>query len=343
MAIYPDKKDGKLTGRFRVELQRGTERYRKRWDSYAEAQVDEARVMAAWDRGEAPTGVLAPVAATSVHTVASVTKVARGELWRNQSSEESAWAHMREMGRIFGENRSLEEVDTVVIDAIARELTSRGKQDTTVNRYLSHFRTFLVYARDRKWMSRTAFDEIKWAWRKETPGRIRWITRTEEAGMKAFLLSKGQEAMWHFIKVAIETGCRRSELLTAKLDQINGNRLHLWKTKTDQARTIPMSDATRTMLVDLIEAGTMPSKRGLRSWWDRMALQMGLDKDDDFVFHTCRHTCATRLLDAGVDILIIKEWLGHSRIETTLRYTHVKPKNLEAALLAVGELSSRAA
>ena len=41
MAIYPDKKDGKLTGRFRVELQRGKERYRRRWDSLKEAQADE--------------------------------------------------------------------------------------------------------------------------------------------------------------------------------------------------------------------------------------------------------------------------------------------------------------
>lgn len=343
MAIYPDKKDGKLTGRFRVELQRGKERYRKRFDSFAEAQANELAVQAAWDRGEAPEGVLAPAVPQEVHTIATVTAAARGDLWRNQSGEASAWAHMREVGVIFGANRSLNEIDTLAIDAIARELTKRGKRDTTVNRYLSHFRTFLVYARDRKWMSRPAFDEIKWAWRKETQGRIRWITRSEEAAMRAYLLGKGQEAMWSFIKVAIETGCRRSELLTAKLDQINGNRLHLWKTKTDQARTIPMSDATRDMLVELIEKGTMPSKRGLRSWWDRMTLHMGLQGDEDFVFHTCRHTCATRLLDAGVDILVIKEWLGHSRIETTLRYTHVKPKNLEAALLAVGELSARAA
>ncbi|KMS60447.1 hypothetical protein V474_00605 [Novosphingobium barchaimii LL02] len=52
MAIYADKRDGKLTGRFRVELQNGTERYRKRHDSMAEAEADEGRVKAAWDAGE---------------------------------------------------------------------------------------------------------------------------------------------------------------------------------------------------------------------------------------------------------------------------------------------------
>lgn len=344
MSIYPDKKEGKLTGKFRVELQKGKERFRKRYDTLQEAQEAEKAVQAAWTAGEAPAGVLAPVASTkTVHTIASVTAEVRGQLWRGQTGEDSAWAHMREVGLIFGDNRSLDEIDTLAIDAIARELTKRGKKDTTVNRYLSHFRTFLVYARDRKWMDRTRFAEITWAWRKEVPGRIRWITRKEEAAMRTYLTAKGQHDMWAFIKVAIETGCRRSELLTAKLDQINGTRLHLWKTKTDLARTIPMTETTTKLLVGLIERDAMPSKRGLRSWWDRMKSELGLENDEDFVFHTCRHTCATRLLDAGVDILVIKEWLGHTRIETTQRYTHVKPKNLEQALLAVGNLEARAA
>ncbi|PNU02537.1 hypothetical protein A8V01_09165 [Novosphingobium guangzhouense] len=46
------------------------------------------------------------------------------------------------------------------------------------------------------------------------------------------------------IKVAMATGCRRNELLTAEPKQINGTRLHLWETKTDTPRTIPMSEQT---------------------------------------------------------------------------------------------------
>ncbi len=48
MSIIADKKNGTLTGRWRVELQRGTERYRKRHDDYKAAKADEDRVRALW-------------------------------------------------------------------------------------------------------------------------------------------------------------------------------------------------------------------------------------------------------------------------------------------------------
>jgi len=44
--------------------------------------------------------------------------------------------------------------------------------------------------------------------------------------------------------------------------------------------------------------------------------------------HTLRHCFATHLMDMGVDLYIIKRWLGHRSIKTTCRYLHISPATL---------------
>lgn len=337
MAIYADKKNGKPTGRWRVELQRGKERYRKRHESFQEAQDDEKRVQALWATGGDITAPVAPQVAPKGTTIDQGIKEGQGLLWRGLPSEECNWAHVRFAASVLGGDTLLNDIDVTKVNQVVREFDKLGKADGTLNRYLSHLKTFLQWAVGLK--LRTVPVDIAWPWRKESRGRIRWLSFEEETT----LLSLVPENVGKLIRVAIQTGCRRDELITVEPKQIEGTLLHLWKTKTNSPRTVPMTEETAGLLKELVEKGTMPTRRTLRRQWDKAKDKMGLAEDEDFVFHACRHTCATRLLEAGVDVLIIKEWLGHKRIETTQRYTHVRPQNLQDALLKVGNLNALAA
>ena len=71
--------------------------------------------------------------------------------------------------------------------------------------------------------------------------------------------------------------------------------------------------------------------------WSSIRDQMGLTDDKEFVPHSLRHTCASRLVQRGVPIVVVKEWLGHKTIQMTMRYAHLAPTNL---LEAVGALEA---
>jgi site-specific recombinase XerD len=63
--------------------------------------------------------------------------------------------------------------------------------------------------------------------------------------------------------------------------------------------------------------------------WDKLRYSLDLQ---DVVWHTLRHTFASHLIQAGVDVSVVKELMGHRRIETTMRYAKLAPKNFASAI-----------
>ncbi len=53
---------------------------------------------------------------------------------------------------------------------------------------------------------------------------------------------------------------------------------------------------------------------------------------ENLTFHSTRHTFATRLVERGIDLVTVKELLGHYSIEMTMRYAHPSPTHIVHAI-----------
>ncbi len=74
------------------------------------------------------------------------------------------------------------------------------------------------------------------------------------------------------------------------------------------------------------------TRHGFRRAWGRAKADIGLADDRQFVSHVLRHTCASRLVQRGVALKVVQEWMGHKAINVTMRYAHLAPANLMAAV-----------
>jgi len=78
------------------------------------------------------------------------------------------------------------------------------------------------------------------------------------------------------------------------------------------------------------------ARRSVQEAMQRVVQQLGLRKA--VTIHTLRHSYATHLLEAGVNIRLIQQYLGHSSLQTTMVYLHVTTVSQEQAVAKIEAL-----
>jgi len=326
MAIFPDKRDGKLTGRWRVELQLNGERFRKRFDTIDEARNFEAKARLDIAAGKLKGGKTRVEKGPTVETLEQLARAVEGHLWAGASEERQAHQRLGGAFRVLGPSRLIESITLVDIDRMVKVLRDRGNAPGTINRYMSAVNQALKWALKRGYRV-SELPESQW--QDEDEGRIRWITPHEEDRLMQLLAAPEACAVY----ISIRTGLRRGELLNLQPRDVEPRWVHLWGsgTKSGKGRSIPLTPNVYNALKEYFALGKV-TVESLRYQWASARKHMQLEEDDDFVFHACRHTFATRAVQAGVHPRVLQRLMGHADLTTTMRYMQVSDGMLAAAI-----------
>jgi integrase len=247
---------------------------------------------------------------------------------------------LRQLNNEF-EKKSIQEITTWQIE----KYKARRKEEirpASVNRELALLKHMYSKA-------------IEWGKCKESPAKKVKLLKGEVKRVRFLmpdeiqrLLSNCADHLKPIVTVALHTGMRKGELLGLKWDQVNFDQgiISLLDTKNHERRDLPMNETIKATLSELEKEKKGPSvfcKEDGETFANvRRSFETALKKSGikDFRFHDLRHTFASNLVMEGVDIMTVKELMGHKDLSMTLRYSHLAPNHKAKAINILDRIMS---
>ncbi|MFC2170269.1 tyrosine-type recombinase/integrase [Acidobacteriota bacterium] len=221
----------------------------------------------------------------------------------------------------------LNEISPFHIEKYRAERLGKGVSKSTINRELALMKKMYNLAIDWKFLTENPVNRIKFFSEKENFIE-RILTKEEEDR----LLGVTSDHLKPILIVALNTGMRKGEILNLKWRQIDLSKkfIKVEKTKSERTRYISINSEVSNLLDKLRkERGkeefvfTNPETgkpfADLKNAFRGACRRANIRK---FRFHDLRHTFASRLVERGVNLITVKELLGHSTVKMTERYTH---------------------
>jgi len=257
------------------------------------------------------------------------------------SSRVRELSNMRTLEEAFN-NRTLHEITSWDIEKW--KVKRKGEvKPATVNRDLATLKSMLSKAVEWGKLKESPTKKVKLL--KGVTKRLRYLMPDEVQT----LISNCSDHLRPIVIVAVHTGMRKGEILSLRWDQVDFEKgiITLTDTKNDQKRYVPMDETVKSTLSTIERKGEYifcGLKPGKPLVWIELSFHNALEKSgiEDFKIHDLRHTFASNLIMSGkVDLMTLKELLGHKTIEMTLRYAHLAPDHKMRAVNVLDEVMSQ--
>jgi integrase len=229
-------------------------------------------------------------------------------------------------------------------DFLLRGITKRAKlrSPATVVRYLAALSHALSIAvKEWGWLEDSPMRKVTKP--KESRGRVRFLNDEERAALLQACRESSNPFLYPVIVTALSTGMRQGEIMGLRWEDIDifKGRIILHKTKNGERRMVPLRGLAQQLLQRHFDAQkcdiglVFPSKENpqkpmdLRFPWKQAIKKAGIE---NFVFHDCRHCCASYLLMNGATLAEISEILGHKTLAMVKRYSHLSEAHASKVL-----------
>jgi site-specific recombinase XerD len=259
---------------------------------------------------------------------------------------------IKQIKPVFGDRPA----DTIIKSEILSWLTEQSKarkwKPASRNRWQATFSLIFRVAMDNEKIQRNPAARIRR--KQENNGRVRFLSEAEERNLLATIDRLFPQFRSHVV-LAIHTGMRMSEQYSLRWRQVDLERwqLHLGLTKNKQPRVIRLNSVAVSVLNSLLpekhrgndpvfpSARTDVSLQGSRGWFPTAVAESGIEHA---TWHCLRHTFASRLVMAGVDLRTVAELLGHRTLQMVMRYSHLAPEHqIDAVERLVTDFDNRTA
>ena len=257
------------------------------------------------------------------------------------------------IGPAFGD-KPLKQIVPFDLERLKKCMAEKGRAARTISYCLAVVRQVFNHAR-RLGLYDCEPPTAKVKKPVEDNRRLRFLTKEEADNLLAALIERSQDTH-DMALVSLHCGLRAGEIFALEWGDVDMERGVLMirgtskkagtKTKSGKTRAAIMTQAVKRMLATRKRGEpqglVFPGRGGkkvvqISDSFNRTVAELGLNdgvKDDrqKVVFHTLRHTYASRLVESGVDLYTVKELMGHGVIQMTERYSHLSEDTLKKAV-----------